>query len=88
MDILLKFGSLDKMKIPSSEPKYYLGRLGKGLITSMGLKNIVRSKKNKNSRYCITNVSMNYLLKIIKEFENFPYKGYFRKRPKHEPTTS
>ena len=25
---------------------------------------------------------------IIKEFEKLPYKGYVRKRPKHEPTDS
>ena len=44
LDISLKFGSLDKMKITSSEPKYYLGRSGKGLITSLGLNTIVRSE--------------------------------------------
>ena len=36
LDISLKFGSLKKMRITPSEPKYYLGRLVKGLITSMG----------------------------------------------------
>ena len=25
---------------------------------------------------------------IIKEFEKLPYKGYVRKRPKHEPTNN
>ena len=39
-------------------------------------------------RYSITNVSMKYILKIIEEFEMLPYKGYVRKRPKHEPTHS
>ena len=39
-DISLKFGSLNKMKLKSSETKYYLGISGKGLITSMGLKTI------------------------------------------------
>ena len=42
----MKFGSLDKMIITYSEPKDYLGRSGKGLITSLGLKTNVRSKKN------------------------------------------
>ena len=37
LDISLKFGSLDKMKITSSEPKDYLGKSGKELITSLGL---------------------------------------------------
>ena len=44
-EIYLKFGYLDKMKITSSDPKYYLGRLGKGLITSMGLNTIIGSNK-------------------------------------------
>ena len=46
------------------------------------------SKKKKKARYAITNVSMTDLSKIIKEFENFPYEGYVRKRPKHESTYS
>ena len=43
--ILLKFGSLDKMIITSSEPKDYLGRSGKGLIISLGIKAKARQKK-------------------------------------------
>ena len=54
-----------------------------GLITSMGIKTILRSKKNKKSRYAITNVSMKNLSKTTKEFEKFPFNGYVRKRPKH-----
>ena len=46
LDISLDFGSLDKIIITYSEPKDYLGILGKGLITSMGLKTIIRSNKN------------------------------------------
>ena len=42
LDISLKFGSLDKMKITSSEPKDYLGRSGNVLITYLGIKTIVR----------------------------------------------
>ena len=47
LDISLKFGSLDKMEITSSEPKYYLGRSGKGLINYLGLKTNRRPKKDK-----------------------------------------
>ena len=57
-DITLNFVSLEKMKITSLEPRDYLGRSGEGLITSMGLKNILRSNKNKKTRYAITKVSM------------------------------
>ena len=56
------------------------------MITSLGIKTIVISKKNKKARYDITNVSMKDLSKIIKEFEKLPYKGYVQKRPKQEPT--
>ena len=46
LDILLKFGSLDKMRITDSYPKIYiLGDLGKGLITSLGLKAETRPNK-------------------------------------------
>ena len=72
LDIYLKFGSLDKVKITSSEPKDYLGRSGKGLITSTGLNTIGMSKKKKKARYAITNVNKKDLSKIIKKFENLP----------------
>ena len=40
------------------------------------------------ARYAITDVSMKDLSNIIKEFEKLSYRGYVRKRPKHEPTDS
>ena len=40
LDISLKFDSLDKMITTSSEPKYNFGISEKGLIASLGLKNI------------------------------------------------
>ena len=87
LDISLKFGSMYKMRITSSKPKYYLGRSRKGLITSMGLITNVRAKKKK-ARYNITNVSMKDLSNIIRDFEKFPFKGNVQKRPKHELTDS
>ena len=45
LGISLKFGSLHKMKITSSNPNDYLRILGKGLITSLDIKTIVRSNK-------------------------------------------
>ena len=45
LDISLKFESLDKIKISSSVSKDNLGRSRKGLITSLGLKDKVRSYK-------------------------------------------
>ena len=54
----------------------------------MGLKNFRSPKRNKKTRYAITNVSQKDISKIIKEFENLPYEGYVQKRSKHEPTDS
>ena len=88
LDISLKFGSLENMRITSSDPKDNLGRSGKGLITSLGLKAKTSPKKYKRARYAIRNDSMKELSKIIREFEKLPYKIYDRMRPKHEPTDS
>ena len=88
LDILLKFHSLDKMKITLSESKDNLVRSVKGLITSLGIKAKVRPHKYKNSRYAIGNVSKKNKSKIIREFEKLPYKIYDKKRPKHEPNDS
>ena len=50
LEISLHFGSLDRMKIKSSEPKYYLRVSGNRFITSLGLKTIRRS--NKKGKVC------------------------------------
>ena len=68
LDILLKFGSLYKIRITSSYPNYNFGRSGKGLITSMGLKAKARPNKYKKARHSIGKVSMKDLSKIIREF--------------------
>ena len=79
---------MDKMKITSSEPKYDLGRSGKGFIISPSLNTIRRSKKIKEARFYINEVSLKDLYNIIKEFKDFPYEGYVRKRYKHISTDS
>ena len=61
LDVLLKFDNLNKMRITSSDPKYNLGRPGKGLIISLGLRSKAMPKKHKKARYAITNVSIKYL---------------------------
>ena len=88
LDISLKFGSLDKTRIKYSEPKDNLGRSGKGLITSLGLKAKTRPNEYKKARYAIGNISMKDFSKIIREFEKMPYRSYERRRTKHEPTDS
>ena len=72
--ISLRFGSLGKMRIKSSEPKDNSGRSGKGLITSLGLKAKERQKKHKKARHAIGNISKKDLSNIIRDFEKLPYK--------------
>ena len=88
LNISLNFGNTEKMKITSSDQKYYLGISGKGLITSMGIKTIIRSMKTKKARFAINEVSIKDLSNIMKEFKDFPYEGYVKKRYKHMSTES
>ena len=88
LDISLKFDSLYKMKISSSESTVKLVKSGKGLITSLGLKTKKSPRENKRARYAIGNVSKKDLSRIIREFEKLPYDIYEKKRPKHDPTDS
>ena len=74
LEISMKFGSLEKMRIKSSEPEVNLERSGKGFITSMGIKSKVMSKKYKRSMYAIVNVSMKNLSNIIRKFGKLTYK--------------
>ena len=88
LDISVKFDSLEKMKITSSESKRKLERSGKGLITYQGFKSKARPRKYRKARYAIRNVSEKDISKIIKEFEKSEKLSYEKKRPKHEPTES
>ena len=72
LDISLKFDSLEKMRITSSESKDNLGRSGKGLINYLGLKSKVRPNRHKKVRYAIGNFSKKDFLKIMMEFHKLP----------------
>ena len=65
-----------------------MGRSGKGLINSLGIKAKARPKKYRKSRYAIINVVKKDLSKIIREFGKLPYESYAKNRPKNEPTDS
>ena len=56
------------------------------MITSLGFKTKAGSKKYKEARYAIRNVSKKDISKIIMESEKFGKLPYEKKRPKHEPT--
>ena len=66
LDISLKLGKLENMKIISSDSKGKLERSGMGLITSLVFKAKVRPQKYKKARCAIRYVSNKDLSKIIK----------------------
>ena len=88
MEISLKFDSLEKMRITSSESKEKLESSVKWLIISLGFKAKVRSHKHKKAMYAIRNVSKKVISKIIFKFEKLPYESYEKNKPIHEPTYS
>ena len=60
----LKFVNMDKMKIISSKLKYYLGISGKGLITSLGLNTIRRSKNDKKAMFPLLKLVLKIFLRL------------------------
>ena len=73
LDISLKFGSMEKIRITYSESKDNLGISGKGLITSVVLRPKETPKKCKKARYSNKNMSKKYLSKSIRKIEKLPY---------------
>ena len=69
--IWLKFYSLDKMRIKSSESNVKLRRSVNGFITSLGLKAKTKPNRYKKARYAIGNVSKKDLSKIIRDLKKF-----------------
>ena len=57
LNMSAKFDSLNKMKTTSSESKEKLECSGKGLVTALAFKTIVRSAKIPKGRYAIVHVS-------------------------------
>ena len=81
LDGSLKFYSMDKMRITSSDSKVKLVRSRKGLITSLGLTAKTGPNKYKKARYAIGNVSKKDLSNIIREFEKYLIKVTRRRGP-------
>ena len=81
LEILLKFDSLDNMRITSSESKVMLGIPGKGFITSLSLNIKASPKKHKKARYVMEKVSNKKISKIIRELENYLMKVMRGKGP-------
>ena len=62
---------LDKTEVTSSEPKEYMGILGKGLVTSFSVKT-KRSNEKEKARFGITDITNQDFREAIKKFENSP----------------
>ena len=72
---------MKKKETTSSESKVELERSGKVLVTALALKTKERSKKYKNARYAIRNVSMKDHSNKIKEFGKIVKVPFFKKDP-------
>ena len=88
-DIILyisyKLYCMDKRKFTSSESIDYMGRMIKGVTTSLDLMNKGSNKKTK-VRFSITDITKQDFSKSLNKFENSLYLGYKSKYVHNEPT--
>ena len=75
--ILLKFDSLDRMRITYLESKFKLGRSGKGLITSLSLRDKTSPRKYK-PKMSVRRKSQ----RLLGNFKHNPTKVRRRRGPK------
>ena len=80
-----KYINLDNMNITSSEGNNIKEDQERGLLPLWVSRPLGGQK---NVKYAITNVSIKDHSNAIKDFGKLPYKGYLRKRPKHDPIDS
>ena len=69
LEISSKLDCLDKREAISSCPKDYIGRPGKGLTTSLALRNKIPNKEQK-ARFDITEITDQDFSKLLKKFDN------------------
>ena len=69
--ISLNFVSLDKIKITTLEPKDYLVRSGKGLITYLGINTIRRPKKIKGQGFSLLMSVLRIFLRLLRNIRIF-----------------
>ena len=63
-----------------------MGRSGKGLSTSLTLRNRRSSNKKQNTSTANADVLPQYFMKILEEFKDLPYLGYRKRQNKNDPT--
>ena len=75
--ILNIFSNLDCMDyryVTSSEPKGYMGRLGKGVNNYLSL-STKRSNDKQRARFSINEITNQYFSNFLNKFKNSPYLG-------------
>ena len=87
LDLSLKLYCLYKRKATSLEPRDNVGRLGKGMTTSLTIRTKIPNNKQK-ARTVFTDITNQYFRKLLKKFNNSPFLGYKKKRVHNEPTES
>ena len=81
LEISFDFVSMDKMKITSSEPKDYFEISGKGLITFLGIKTIIRSKGEKSQSMPLLMSFWRIFLILLRNLRGCLMKFMFRRCP-------
>ena len=77
--IYSKMYCLENRELTSSESRDYMGIPGKGLPTSLDLRNKTPKNKQKAS-FAITDITNQYFRKLLKRFEDSPDIGYNSKQ--------
>ena len=68
------------MGVTSSGSRYYVVKSGKGMTTYMTIRNSRRSINKKNARTANTVIVIQYFMKLLEEFKDFPYLGYSKRQ--------
>ena len=68
LEIYYKLNCLDKRKVKYSESRGYMGRIDKGLTTSLALRNKIPYKKQK-SGFSITDIINQHFRKLLNRFK-------------------
>ena len=69
LEIYLKLGCMDNREVTYSESREYMGRLDKGLTTSLTIRTKSPNNEQK-ARTNITAISNHYFNNLLKDFKN------------------
>ena len=86
--ILLKFGSMERIKITFSERKDNLGIARKGIDYLSGSQGQSKAKEHTKRQGMPSQMSVRRTLQKIGDFDKLLYKSYESRRTNHDPTDS